>query len=134
MRTMRRAAVVLALWAGAPAAAEDGLTVELNRLEPAEAGCRAYLVVENGGDALSSLNLDLVAFDGAGLILSRLAVEAGPLRARRPTVTAFAIPGVACDAIARVLVNDVLACGEAEPASCFARMTARSRGGAELIL
>ena len=133
MRTLRAAVAVLAGLAGLPAAA-DGLTVELNKLEPGEDGCRAWLVLENGGEALSSLNLDLVLFDAEGLIVSRLAVEAGPLRARRTTVKAFPVAGVGCGAVSRVLVNDVLSCGGAEPAACFDRLRTRSRGDVALVM
>lgn len=121
---------------GGGAAARDALLVELNRLESVEAGCQAFMVVENGLDAaLATLTLDLVTFDGEGLIGRRLAVELGPARAGRPTVTAFVVEGRPCDAIARVLVNGVLACADdAGPrADCADALATRSRVAADLV-
>lgn len=87
------------------------LRMELNRLEPQGESCRAYLLVENtSDDAFKSLRLDLFAFDTDGMIAKRVAVEAGPLPARKTSVKLFDFAGLACERFSRVLLNDVLAC------------------------
>lgn len=134
MRNARLLLVLLtALLTGLPAvvAAEDGvISVELNKLEPQGDACRAYLVMENGtGEAFESLRLDLVMFDGDGIIAKRLAVETAPLAAGRTQVKVFGIGDVACGDIGRVLLNGVLACADAggERDDCMGRLTTASK-------
>lgn len=152
MRSAMAAAAVLAATAliggagaaapaGADAAAATGadaaaITVELNKLEPANAGCRAYLVVRNGTDtALASLRLDLVMFGTDGVIARRLAVETAPLPAGKTAVRLFDMAGTDCADIARVLLNDVLACRDAagDRPDCLAQVATSSRAAADFI-
>jgi hypothetical protein len=98
-----------------PVSAADGeLGIELNKLEPAEAACRAYLVFENRTQTeYRSLKLDLVMFGNDGVIIKRLAVEGGPLAKDKTSVKLFEITDVTCDRIGRVLMNDVISCEDA---------------------
>lgn len=112
-RSFRGAIVAFIATAGwcLPAAAEQDLKIELNKLESVEGACRAYMVFENTtGDAFQSLKLDLVMFDPNGVINKRLAVEGGPLPAGKTSVKLFDIKGVSCADVDRVLLNDVLSC------------------------
>ncbi len=87
------------------------VTIELNKTEQQGADCQAFLLMENGTEnPLEKLGLDLVMIDRDGVIARRLAVEVGPLRAGRTSVKVFAIDGIECAAIGRVLLNDVLGC------------------------
>lgn len=116
------------------ASADAPLRVELNRLETVDGACRAYLIGE-APERLDTLVLDLVLFDADGVIRERLAVEAGPLRPGRPTVSAFMVGSTPCKAVARVLVNGVLAC--AAPSGpvpgCLDRIEATSRTPAAFV-
>ena len=105
-------AVCLALCAWClPAAAQQSMKIELNKLESVEGACRAYMVFENTtSNAFDSLKLDLVMFDPNGVINKRLAVEGGPLPAGKTSVKLFDIKGVSCAEVDRVLLNDVLSC------------------------
>ena len=112
-RRFRCAAVVFIAAVGwcAPAAAEQGMKIELNKLESVEGACRAYMVFENTTvNAFESLKLDLVMFDPNGVINKRLAVEGGPLPAGKTSVKLFDIKDVSCADVDRVLLNDVLDC------------------------
>ena len=61
-------------------AADGKVVVELNKLEPSGAGCQPYMVFENGTEVdFGSLKLDLVMFDGDGIIALRVAVDGAPL-------------------------------------------------------
>ena len=117
----------------APALAADpapnGVSLELNTLEPRGQNCAVNMVFGTAGDAYQSFKLDLVFFGTDGAIRKRLAVDAAPLRARKTSVKAFEVQGLACDAIGSVLVNDVLDCRtEAGPsADCIDRVETRSR-------
>lgn len=105
--------------------------VELNKLEPQDDACRAYLVFENQtGQSFSGLTLDLVMFDKDGVIAKRLAVNAAPLPAAKTSVKLFDIDGLACTDIGRILINDALDCadGDGEVPNCVALVQSSSRG------
>jgi hypothetical protein len=100
---------------GSGAAPAADVRVELNRLEPRGDACRTYLVLQNtSGAAYKSLKLDLFVFDTGGVVAQRLAVEAGPLPAKKTSVKLFDFPGITCERFGRVLLNDVLTCEQAD--------------------
>jgi len=108
------------------------LRLELNRLEPREnTACRVWFVLNSRGtEALDPVRLDLVIFGHDGVVARRIAVDVGPLPAGRTQARIFDVAGLACDAIGQVLLNDVLACGSAEPAprnACMDRLRLASR-------
>ena len=114
---MRPTAAILGLCLAvlplAPILAEDApvLSVELNKLEQIGTDCRSYMVLANRtGSALEQLSLDLVVFDKGGVIDRRLAVELGPVKSGRTQVKVFDMSDLDCGRVARVLMNDVLAC------------------------
>jgi hypothetical protein len=110
--------------------AAPGPTVELNRLDDAGGGCRLTLVVANpGGQRFEQLKLDLVLFDADGVVARRLAVETGPVRARKTVVRLFEAADLPCAGIGRLLLNDVVACsGEDGPVpGCLDRLVTASR-------
>jgi hypothetical protein len=120
----------------APAFAAGSLSVELNKLEPQDGACRAYLVFENRtGTSFSGLTLDLVMFDSEGVIAKRLAVDAAPLPAEKTSVKLFDIEGLACANIGRILINDALDCVDegGEISECVTRIEPSSRSQAPLI-
>ncbi len=135
LHNLLAAAFVLFVWAPIASGAE-GLRVELNKLEPMESACRAYLLFENGtsGD-FGSLKLDLVMFNPEGVINRRLAVEGGPLPAGKTSVKLFDIEGVACGSVDRVLLNGVLACRDAEGErnDCLTLIETGSRSSADFF-
>ncbi len=117
-------------------AAPGRIALELNKLEPAGPACRAYLALRSGLAArLETLTLDLVLFDGDGVVLRRVAVEAGPLRAGKVAVRAFDMAELNCAALGRVLLNGVLACRDADGArkGCLDLIDVSSRAAAPLI-
>lgn len=123
-------ALLLMAFSAAPAA--EPVSVELNKLEPSNGACRAYMVTENGRDsALQSLKLDLVMFNADGVIAKRLAVELGPLPAGKTRVKAFDIDGVGCGDVSRILLNDVLSCGGVS--DCLSLVTVASRSDVAFV-
>lgn len=110
-----------------PAPATGPIPIELNKLEPlpaaanAPAGCRVYFVINNNEpETLSQLRLDLILFGTDGVIARRVALDLGPLPAKKTGVRLFDLTGQACEGIGRVLVNDVLACQSAAPGGAAA--------------
>jgi len=137
-RKLRPTFLLLALLSvAAPAlAAEDGVSVELNKLEPSGEACRAYLVLENGaGSAFETLKLDLVMFDTDGVVAKRLAVETAPLPAEKTSLKVFDMEGLACETVGRVLLNDVMACADASGPreDCLGLVAPAARGPVEFI-
>ncbi|MFT3732077.1 MAG: hypothetical protein QM780_11765 [Hyphomicrobium sp.] len=88
-----------------------GLHVELNKLEPSDKGCRAYIVVNNLGDTTyQSYKIDLVLFQTDGVIGKRFSIDLAPLKAKKKSVKLFEIDAIQCDKIGSFLVNDVMEC------------------------
>lgn len=112
--------------------AEDAGTihVELNRLDSNGEACQPYLVFENNADyALSDLRLDLVLFDTDGIVADRMAINAAPLPAGKTSLIVFTVNSMPCEAVGRILVNDVIACagGPASAEECLDLVTTATR-------
>lgn len=104
----------------------EATTLELNKLEAYDKGCRAYVVVNNPSDtAYQTFKLDLVLFQTDGVIGRRFALDLAPLKAQKKTVKLFELDGIACDKIGSFLINDVMDCkADAGPApDCLQRLT-----------
>jgi hypothetical protein len=123
---------LLAAPALAQTAGGETVSIELNKLEPQENACRAYLVVKNSGEqAIESLKLDLVMFDKGGIVAKRLAVQAAPLPVGKTSLKVFDVEGHQCPDIGSILLNDVLECTPAPeaPGGCLARIAVSGRDG-----
>lgn len=108
-------AVSIPLLAALPTSAADtppgGVSIELNKLESHDKGCRAYMVVNNASDTTyQSYKLDLVLFQADGVIGRRFALDLSPLRPQKKTVKLFELDAMACDKIGSFLINDVMEC------------------------
>lgn len=111
---------------------KTSLKLQLNKVETAGEACRVTMVVDNSkGAGLKSYKVDLFAFDPEGVAQKRVAVELGPLPARKTIVKIFDFPGIACGKVGRVLLNDVLACdgGDAAREACLERTETESKAG-----
>jgi hypothetical protein len=110
------------------------VTVELNKLESVDGACRVYLLLHNGTEtSFDKLQIELVSFEPNGEIGQRIAVDLAPLQAGRTVVRLFDLPKVDCQQIAKVLLNDVIACSPAPAAgtSCLDDLQPSSRAGPE---
>jgi hypothetical protein len=108
---------------------DDGISLELNKLEDSDKGCRAYVVVSNPTDtSYDAYKLDLVMFQPDGVIGRRFAVDLAPLRPSKRTVKLFELDGTKCDGIGSFLINDVMECrsGAGAVNDCLARMKVNS--------
>lgn len=116
----------------APAFAEEtpSLSLELNALQPAKGSCRVTFLVTNGLAAPIDKATVEVAFFGAGGGIDRLvSLDFKALAKGKTKVVQFALSGLDCAAVSRVLVNDVTACdGDGlDAAGCAAALTTSSR-------
>lgn len=117
-------------------AAAESVQIELNKLEPNDNACRAYLVLENGtSSAFEALKLDLVMFDSDGIVARRLAVETAPLPAGKTSLKVFDMKGLACEQVSRLLLNTVMACADASGAreNCLSLISTSARAKVPFI-
>jgi hypothetical protein len=132
----RIAASALALALATPvAAAEKGkIAVEFNDLQPADGGCRAVFVLNNGLDAaLTKLALRVVAFDKEEHAKLFLSLDVGALPVGKTRVLRFDLgEGIGCADIGRLVLDDVTSCdgGGLDPAGCLAAIALSSRAPA----
>jgi hypothetical protein len=115
--------------------AGGSVNLELNKLEPVNGNCRAYVVVDNKSETtFKSYKIDLVLFQTDGIIGKRFSIDLAPLRPHKKTVKLFDIDGLACDKIGSLLVNDVMECksdaGAAE--NCLQNLTTSTLGKVQL--
>ncbi len=118
----------------AKAAPSTMVTVELNKLEPVDGACRVYLLLHNGtATSFEKLQIELVSFEPNGEIGQRIAVDLAPLQAGRTVVRLFDLPKVDCRQIAKLLLNDVIACSPPAAAgtSCLDELQPTSRAAPE---
>ncbi len=132
------AGLVLAFGSIAAAAQSENntpISVELNKLETIDTGCRIYVVVNNETDSeFETLKLDLVLFKTDGIVDQRFFVDLAPLRKQKRIVKLFELGKVQCDEIGSFLVNDVVECRSGTEAveNCLARLDVTSRASAKL--
>lgn len=104
----------------------SSVNIELNKLEAADKGCRAYVVINNTTDtAYQSFKIDLVLFQSDGVIGKRFSIDLAPLRPKKKSVKLFDIDGMSCDKIGSLLINDVMECKSDTGASdsCLQNLT-----------
>ncbi len=115
---------------------EPSISVELNKLDPQNNGCRAYLVVNNKSQThFKKMNLDLVLFRPDGIIGRRFAVDLAPIRPKKRAVKIFDLDGVACDQVGSFLINDILECSEEGGGTrdnCLAQLSVSSLAKAQI--
>lgn len=130
--------VAAAVGLGTPATAQSGrLTVELNKVEEAEAGgCRAFFLFRNAsGRTLEGFEMSLAILDTGGVIDRLLTVDAAPLPASRTTLKLFEIPEIACGSISEMLLHDVASCKpqNEDEIDCYEIMDLVSRAPAAFV-
>jgi hypothetical protein len=128
------AAALLAL-ASAASADNQTLKVELNKLEAQDKGCRAYVVVTNGGQtAFKTMKLDLVMFRTDGVIGRRFAIDLAPISPDKRSVKLFNLDGTPCEEVGSLLINEVMECTtDAGPVdNCLAQMSLSSLSKVQL--
>lgn len=97
--------------AGAASAQEKVVGIELNKAASSDAGCRLTFVVKNDTQSLlEKTSYEIAAFDASKTVMKLLVFEFGRLPVGKTKVVEFALAGVACTDISRILVNTSPAC------------------------
>lgn len=128
-RTASSLAIALSL-CGLAQAADGGLAVELNALKSDADNCRVTFLATNGLAAeLGKVTLEIALFDASGSIDRLVSLDFKAWVPGKTKVMQFALAGLACDSVSRVLINDVTACeGDGiDPGACLATLKTTSR-------
>lgn len=106
------------------------LQLELNALQPSDAGCRVtFLATNNLGSTLTRSAFEVALFGSDGAIERMVSLDFKGMTAGKTKVLQFELQGLDCTKVTRVLVNDAAACeGESiEPGACLAQLTTSTR-------
>ena len=115
MRAVIAAALLAAVSSGAAAQSDGALSVELNKLEPLDGGCRSFFLFRNGvGRGFAAFEMALAILRPDGVIDSLLTIDAAPLPADRTTLKIFELPETACGDVGALLLHDIPACEAAD--------------------
>ncbi|WP_170425997.1 hypothetical protein [Ruegeria arenilitoris] len=126
----------LPIVAVAQSEAAGGLQVELNTVQDVGSSCRLTFVVENQtGTAIDEASFETVIFDASGSVVSFSLFNFRDLPADRLRVRQFDLPGMACSAVGRALINGTNTCTVAgeDSSICEDGLKLQSRTDVELI-
>jgi hypothetical protein len=104
-------------------AATPEFALELNALQPSEAGCRlTFLATNRLGGTLDRAAVEVALFSTSGAIDRIVTLDFKNLSEGKTKVLQFELAGLDCEDVGRMLVNDIGACeGEGlAPESCLA--------------
>ena len=122
------------IWATPMPAEANSLTLELNKVTDGPQGCLATVLIGNKlCRNLDRFRLDLVLFNGKGVLFDRVLIDLAPLPRGRTTVASFPLVPGACTDVSRILLQDVPACraeGQKEM-DCLSGIAVSSRTGIE---
>ena len=111
----------------APAAAHK-LDVELNALAPSQKGCMMTFVAENDmATPISKISFELAFFNDKNAVDRVTVLDFRDLPLRKKRVRQFDMPGVKCEAVSRIIINDTPVCDGPAAGECKAALTTRSQ-------
>ena len=121
--------------AAAQDAAAKGLEIELNALAASQKGCLFTFVAANGfAKDLSKASFEFVIFNDKGTVERLALLDFRDLPAGKSKVRQFDVPGIKCEAVKNLLINDAPACeGEGlAKGACMDGIVTRSKAAAGL--
>jgi hypothetical protein len=139
MRSILFSALLAFAWMAGPAGADAQqklLSIELNKVQQSQDGCRLSFVAVNGmGTDLETTAMEVVFFDAGDVVSEMLLLDFGRLPADKTKVVEFVLQQQDCGQISRVLVNDVVECSSAEEQNmqreCFNALKTSNRAEIE---
>jgi hypothetical protein len=125
--------VPLAL-AGQATAEDKAIAIELNKATNTDAGCRLTFVVKNDTQSLlEKTSYEIAAFDASKTVMKLLVFEFGRLPVGKTKVVEFALAGVGCADISRILVNNSPECVADGAASTICLDALRTTSLAQIV-
>ena len=117
------------------AAAAKALEVELNALAGSQKGCLfTFLAVNGFAQDISKVSFEFVIFNDKGTVERLALLDFRDLPAGKSKVRQFDVPGVKCETVKNLLINDAPVCeGEGlEKGRCMDGIVTRSKAAAGL--
>jgi hypothetical protein len=117
------------------AATAKGLDIELNALAASQKGCLFTFVAGNGfAQNVSKVSFEFVIFNDKGTVERLALLDFRDLPAGKSKVRQFDVPGIKCEAVKNLLINDAPVCeGEGlDKARCMDGIVTRSKASAGL--
>jgi hypothetical protein len=129
-------AIVVLANPAATGAQQRELTIELNKVQQSEDGCRlSFIAVNRMGANLETTAMEVVFFDASDVVSEMLLLDFGRLPSDKTKVVEFVLQQQQCEQISRVLVNDVVECSSAEEQNmtqdCFSALKTSNRAEIE---
>jgi len=128
-------AATAASGAAAQEAAPKGLDIELNALAASQKGCLFTFVAANGfSQSVSKVSFEFVIFNDKGTVERLALLDFRDLPAGKSKVRQFDVPGIKCEGVKNLLINDAPVCeGEGlDKARCMDGIVTRSQVSAGL--
>jgi hypothetical protein len=129
-------AIVLLVSPAETGAQQRQLTIELNKVQQSQDGCRlSFIAVNEMGANLETTAMEVVFFDSNDVVSEMLLLDFGRLPSDKTKVVEFVLQQQECEQISRVLVNDVVECSSAEEQNmtrdCFNALKTSNRAEIE---
>ena len=134
------AAGVFAAASSAPAFAQDAtaaapaptashkLNVELNALAPSQKGCMMTFVAENDmATPINKISFELAFFNDKNAVDRVTVLDFRDLPLGKKRVRQFDMPGVKCETVSRIIINDTPVCDGPAAGECKAALATRSQ-------
>ncbi len=103
--------LTLGLLSGTVFGDEASITIELNKAENTEQGCRPVFLFDNqSGHQLNRFQVELALFDQKGVYSNQILLDMAPLYEGKKTIASFLLAEIPCDKIGSILVNDLPSC------------------------
>ncbi|KAA1182526.1 hypothetical protein FP026_10675 [Rhizobium tropici] len=114
--------------ANAAAATAHKLDVELNALAPSQKGCMMTFVAQNDmATAISKISFELAFFNDKNAVDRIIVLDFRDLPLGKKRVRQFDMPGVKCETVSRIIINDTPVCDGPAAGECKAALTTRSQ-------
>ena len=114
--------------AAVPASAAHRLTVELNALAPSQKGCMMTFVAENDmATPINKISFELAFFNEKNAVDRVSVLDFRDLPLSKKRVRQFDMPGVKCETVSRIIINDTPVCDGPAAGECKAALTTRSQ-------
>lgn len=114
--------------ASAVPAAVHKLNVELNALAPSQKGCMMTFVAENDmATPINKISFELAFFNDKNAVDRVTVLDFRDLPLGKKRVRQFDMPGVKCETVSRIIINDTPVCDGPAAGECKAALTTRSQ-------
>lgn len=109
-------------------ASEKVLAVELNALVPSQKGCLMTFVARNGMEVpVAKVSFELAFFNRESAVDRITVLDFRDLPVAKVRVRQFDMPGVQCDSVTRIIVNDTPVCDGPAAGECMEKLVTRSQ-------